>query len=59
MKKKMRVPSPLGYTHRLTLYRLKGDSLEFIVFIPLKWSSFAVSSSSHNITLQINHGALI
>ena len=38
------------YTHRLTHYWFKGDSLEFIVFITLKWSNFAGSSSSHNIT---------
>ena len=38
------------HTHRLTHYWLKGDSLEFIVFITFKWSNFAGSSSSHNIT---------
>ena len=28
------------YTHRLTLYWLKGDSLEFIVFMPQLWKSW-------------------
>ena len=47
------------YTYRLTHYWLKGDRLEFIVFITLKWSKFAGSSSGNNITLQINQGALV
>ena len=42
------------YTHRLT-----EIALNFIVFITLKWYNFAGSSSSHNITLQINQCALI
>ena len=39
--------------------RVTPWGLEFIVFITLKWSNFAGISSSHNITLQINQGALI
>ena len=31
------------YKHRLTHYWLKGDSLEFIVFITLKWSNLQVA----------------
>ena len=46
------------YTHQLTLHWLKGDILEFIGFITLKWSIAGISSS-HNITSQINQGALI